>query len=142
MKSLMRSSSLAVLALALAGCTTPDPVPLKQGDLPPGFTAPTTPEMATAPVWPQAAWWDGFNAVELPDLEKTAQVENLDLLAAAARVLQAQANTGIAGSALFPSLNLSGQATRNGTNVKGVPGGNTGNTFGIGAQASYEVDLW
>lgn len=142
MKFLMRSSSLAVLTLVLAGCSTPPPVPLKPGDLPAAFTAPTTPDAANAPVWPATDWWTGFNAPELPALETTAKAENLDLLAAAARVVQAQANTGIAGSALFPALNATGQATRSGTNQKGVPGGNTGNTFGIGAQASYEVDLW
>ncbi|MEJ0026477.1 MAG: TolC family protein [Rhizomicrobium sp.] len=144
MKFLMRSSSLAVLALVVTGCSTPPPVPLKPGDLPAGFTAPTTPEMASAPVWPAADWWNGFNAPELPPLEKTAQAENLDLLAAAAVVLQAHANTGIAGSALFPSLGATGQAQRSGTKINGSSGGGevTNNTFGIGAQASYEVDLW
>ncbi|MEJ0041910.1 MAG: TolC family protein [Rhizomicrobium sp.] len=122
MKFLMRSSSLAVLALVVTGCSTPPPVPLKPGDLPAGFTAPATPEMATAPVWPTADWWNGFNAPELPALEKTAQVENLDLLAAAAVVLQAHANTGIAGSALFPSLSASGQAQRSGTKINGLSG--------------------
>ena len=142
MKFLMRSSSLAVLALVTAGCTTPPPVPLKPGDLPAGFTAPTTPEVANAPIWPATDWWTGFNSPELPGLETTARAENLDLLAAAARVVQAQANTGIAGSALFPVLNGTAQAQRNGNNAKGVPGGNTHNTFGVGAEASYEVDLW
>jgi len=142
MNFLMRTSSLAVLALLAAGCSTPPPVPLKPGDMPAGFTAPTTPDMANATVWPTTDWWKGFDTQELPALETTAQAENLDLLAAAARVVEAHANTGIAGSALFPSLSATGQAQRNGTNTKGVPGGNTHNTFGIGAQASYEVDLW
>lgn len=141
MKSLMRSSSLAVLALLAAGCSTPPPVALKPTDMPPGFTAPTTPEMADAAVWPAAEWWNGFNAAELPALETTAQKENLDLIAAAARVVQAHANSGIAGSTLLPTLNATGTAQRSGTN-KPTPGGNAHNTFGIGAQASYEVDLW
>ncbi len=143
MKFLMRTSSLAVLALALSACATPPPVPLKPGDVPPAFTAPTTPETATAPIWPATDWWTGFNAAELPGLETTAMAENLDLLAAAARVVEAQANTGIAGSALFPTLSGTATASRSGTNLRGLPGTtNTGNTFGIGAQASYEVDLW
>jgi len=142
MNILLRSSSLAVLALVAAGCTTPVPKALKEGDVPPAFTAPKTPDMANAPVWPATDWWNGFNAPELPALETTAKAENLDWLAAAARVVQAQANTGIANSALFPSLNLTGNASRSGTDAKGVPGGNTHNTFGIGGEASYEVDLW
>ena len=142
MNLLLRSSSMAVLALVAAGCTTPVPTAIKEGDVPAAFTAPKTPDMANAPVWPATDWWNGFSAPELPPLETTARAENLDWLAAAARVVEAQANTGIAGSALFPTLNLTGNAQRSGNNAKAVPGGNTHNTFGIGAQASYEVDLW
>jgi multidrug efflux system outer membrane protein len=138
MKLLMRSASVAVLALTAAACTTPPPQALHPGDVPPAFTAPTTPETATAPLWPTVDWWNGFNAPELPPLETTALSENLDLLAAAARVQQAQANSGIAGSALFPSLSGSGNATRAGSNIPGT----THNSFGVGAQASYEVDLF
>ena len=142
MKFLMRSTSLAVLTFALSACTTPAPVPLKTGDVPPAFTAPTTPETANAQLWPSTDWWTGFNASELPALETTAKSENLDLLAAAARVQEAQAQTGIAGSALFPSLNLTGNAQRSGTDAAGPPGSHAHNTFGVSAQASYEVDIW
>ena len=142
MKFLMRSASLAALALATSACTTPMPQTLRQGDVPPAFTAPTTPEMAGAPLWPATDWWTGFKAEELPALETTAKTENLDLQAAAARVVQAQANTGIAGSALFPFISGGASASRSGTNISGVPGGNTHNTYGVSAQASYEIDVW
>ena len=138
MKFLMRSASVAVLSLGAAACATPPPVALHPGDVPPAFTAPTTPETATAPVWPALDWWSGFNASELPPLEQTALAENLDLLAAAARVRQADATAGIAGAALFPSLSASGNAGRTGTNIPHT----TGNTFNVGGQASYEIDLW
>ena len=139
MKFLLRSTSVAALAFATSACTTPAPVPLKDGDVPKTFTAPVAKD---APTWPAPDWWSKLNAPELPPLESVAGEQNLDLLAAAARVVQAQAQTGIAGSALFPSINASGTAQRNGTSQKGVPGGNTHNTFGVSAQASYEVDLW
>jgi multidrug efflux system outer membrane protein len=139
MKRLLRSTSLIALTLAAAGCTTPPPVALKPGDVPPSFTSPAAKDAA---VWPTSDWWNGLNAPELPPLEKTAKEQNLDLIAAAARVLQAQAQTGIAGSALFPNVDATGTAQRKGTDAKGVPGGNTQNTFGVSAQASYEVDLW
>ena len=58
----------------------------------------------SAPVWPQADWWSKFGAEELAPLQETAQKENLDIAVAAARVLQAEANDGIALSALFPTL--------------------------------------
>ncbi|HEX4303455.1 MAG TPA: TolC family protein [Rhizomicrobium sp.] len=138
MTFLLRSASVAALALATAACTTPPPVPLKTGDVPPAFTAPTTPETATAPVWPALDWWSGFNASELPPLETTALAENLDLLAAAARVQQAHATSGIAGATLFPTLDGTATASRSGTSIPHT----TGNTFGVGGQASYEIDLW
>jgi NodT family efflux transporter outer membrane factor (OMF) lipoprotein len=81
----------------------------------------------------------------------TAQTNNLDLAAAAARVLQAQAQTEISGSALFPSLSLQGEAqrARNGqggfvTNNNQIVGTKpaTGNTFGLTLDASYELDFW
>jgi multidrug efflux system outer membrane protein len=139
MKFLLRSTSLAAAALATTACTTAPPVALKDGDVPPAFTAPA---VADQTAWPALDWWTSLNAPELPALETTAKEQNLDLLAAAARVLQAQAQTGIAGSALFPSIDATANATRSGSDRKGVPGGNTHNTFGASAQASYEVDLW
>src|SRR5438105_3227902 len=98
MKSLFRGAffrgvSASVLAASLAACTA-NPTPLdRPGDLPPGFTAPM---VKSAPVWPQADWWSQYGAQELVPLQETAQRENLDIAVAAARVLQAEANDGIA----------------------------------------------
>jgi NodT family efflux transporter outer membrane factor (OMF) lipoprotein len=139
MKFLLRSTSVAALALATAACSTPAPVALKDGDVPPAFTAPPA---AAAPSWPALEWWTALNAPELPALEVTAKEQNLDLLAAAARVLQAQAQSGIARSVLFPRIDATANAERSGTDRPGVPGGNTKNTASATAQASYEVDLW
>src|SRR5215469_2443369 len=149
MTFLMRTTSLAALALVVAGCTTPPPEALHPGDVPPTFTAPTTRETNTAPLWPTLDWWTGFRAPELPPLMNTALAENLDLLAALARVEQAQAQAGIAGSALFPTISANATASRNGTDRKAqinpitntlVKG--TSNTSTVGAAASYELDLW
>ena len=139
MNLMLRSMSLAALSIAAAACTTPAPVPLKEGDVPPSFTSPVEKD---ATVWPALDWWTSLNAPELPGLETMAKEQNLDLIAASARVVEAQAQTGIAGSALFPSINASGSALRKGSDIPAVPGGNTHNTFGVSAQASYEVDLW
>ena len=84
--------------------------PLDQpGRCAPAFTAPVADKQA--PIWPEANWWVNFKADELPALEDTAQKENLDLAAAAARVLQAEAQDGVAFSALLPTVNLQGQAS-------------------------------
>src|SRR6185295_8591830 len=149
MKLLLRSTSVIALALGIAGCETPIPQVLAPQHVPSNFTAPTA---RTAPVWPSANWWAGFGSTEMTGLITTAQTSNLDLAAATARVLQAEAQSEISGSALFPSLNLEGSAnrSRNGTggvifdpitgqqSVKSA----TGNAFGLSLNASYQLDLW
>ena len=118
MKSLFRGAflrgvSATVLSASLVACTA-NPQPLNRpGDLPPSFTAPND---TSAPVWPKAAWWAGFGSDELTPLEETAQKENLDIAQAAARVLQAEANDGVALAALFPTLGADIGVTRSGGN--------------------------
>ena len=137
MKSLIRSAffrgaSVAVLAATLAACTA-NPTPLdRPGDVPAAFTAPKD---TTAPVWPQSNWWASFGADELVPLQDTAQKENLDVAVAAARVLQAEANDGIALSALFPTLGGSIGDTRSGGNST-IP--RASNRFTAGLTASYQ----
>jgi multidrug efflux system outer membrane protein len=138
MKSLFRGAflrgvSASVLAASLAACSTPVPQPLdRPGDMPPAFTAPMD---KTAPLWPKADWWAGFKAEELAPLEETAQRENLDIAQAAARVLQAEANNGIALSAMFPTLGLGIGVTRSG-GTNSIPRART--AYNAGLTASYQ----
>jgi NodT family efflux transporter outer membrane factor (OMF) lipoprotein len=145
MKSLFRGAflrgvSATVLAASLAACTA-NPTPLdRPGDLPEQFTAPME---KSAPVWPQANWWAGFGTDELAPLQETAQKENLDIAMAGARVLQAEANDGVALSALFPTLGGSIGVTRQGANTPSLnpyTGGPSRayNRFTAGLTASYQ----
>jgi multidrug efflux system outer membrane protein len=137
MKSLYRGAflrgvSATVLSASLVACTA-NPQPLNRpGDLPPSFTAPSD---KTAPVWPKAAWWAGFGSDELTPLEETAQKENLDIAQAAARVLQSEANDGVALAALFPSLGANIGGSRSGGNSS-IPRAHT--AFNAGLTASYQ----
>jgi NodT family efflux transporter outer membrane factor (OMF) lipoprotein len=147
MKAIFRGLSVSMIALAAAGCTTPNPTPLdKPGDVPPAFTAPVVDKQA--PIWPEANWWMNFRSDELPALMQTAQKENLDLAAAAARVLQAEAQDGVAFSNLLPTVNLQGNANRQrtsagSTSTNGLGGvSRTFNSFGAGVAASYSADFW
>src|SRR5690242_18783348 len=149
MKSLFRGAFLrgvsatvlsATLGVSLAACSTANPQPLNRpGDLPPSFTAPSD---KSAPVWPKAAWWAGFGSDELTPLEETAQKENLDIAQAAARVLQAEANDGVALSALFPTLGASFDANRSGVNTPSFSNPSRArNSFSAGFTASYQQGL-
>jgi NodT family efflux transporter outer membrane factor (OMF) lipoprotein len=141
MKNVVLLSSAAVVALALAGCATQVPQQLTATNVPSTFTAPVTPN---APIWPQADWWKGFGSDELDGLVDTAQTDNLDLAAAIAQVLQAQADAEIAGSALFPQIGVSGDATRQNTpKSQRIPGlKSTSNSFDLGLSGSWALDIW
>ena len=140
MNPIFRGLSVSLFALTAAACTTPNPQPLsRDGDVPPAFTAPIADQ---SPVWPETNWWINFHADELPALEETAQRENLDLAAAAARVIQSEANAGVAFSALLPTVNLQGGATRTGTRPSTPGGSTTSNLLTGGLAASYEIDFW
>ena len=137
MKSLFRGAflrgvSACALSVALVGCTA-NPTPLdRPGDVPTAFTAPAD---KSAPLWPQGNFFASFGADELAPLESTAQKENLDIAIYAARVLQAEAQDGIALSALFPSLGGSIGPTRSGGNSS-FPKAST--RWAAGLSASYQ----
>src|SRR5580704_3876311 len=80
----------ALAALFVAGCATRVPQVLNASMIPKQFTGPATP---TAPLWPDASWWQEFRDPQLTNLVATAQTNNLDLTAAAMRVLQAAAQS-------------------------------------------------
>ena len=139
MKTIFRGLSVSLLALVAAGCSTPNPTALdKPDDVPVAFTGPVAME---APIWPDANWWVNFKAEELPALEDTAQKQNLDLAAADARVLEAQAQDEAAFAPLLPTLNGNAGATRKGTPLSSTREVDS-NAFTAGLAASYQLDFW
>jgi len=152
MNRFLMSASAGVLALVASGCATPVPQALKTTDVPAaGFTAPI---IADAQVWPKTDWWTTFGSPEMAGLVTDAQANNLDLAAAYARVLQAEAQAGISRSALFPQLGGSFDASRQGSHGRSVttgPGGGvtttsgpftSSNSFNLGLNASYQLDIF
>jgi outer membrane protein, multidrug efflux system len=128
-------ASVAVWALALAACQS-TPVAMAPEEMPKAFTAPQTADAVDA--IPSAEWWKSFKNDEMTDLVAQAREGNLDLAIYAARVEQARAQTGMKWADLFPSLSLAGSGTRSGANE----GHTAGNSFGLTATASYELDFW
>ena len=95
---------------------------------------------------PRGAWWTLFNDPQLNDLESKLEHSNLSLQAAFARLQQARAQYRIARADLFPSLNSGPSATRERFSANAprfLPGfPTTYNDFILGADFSYEIDLW
>ncbi|MFT3804299.1 MAG: efflux transporter outer membrane subunit [Burkholderiaceae bacterium] len=90
-----------------------------------------------------ADWWRAFGSAELDALIARARAANHDVAAAAARVAQARARSGIAAAGLRPVVDASAEATR-----VAAPGGSRDGDerivdgFALGLAARYEVDLW
>jgi outer membrane protein, multidrug efflux system len=139
-------SALAVLLFApgLAGCflgtERPDPaipIPARYREAPRG--------PADAAV-PALDWWRGFRSKELTGLIEEAQTLNLDIAVAIAQIIQADAQAGIAGAPLLPSV--SGLATAERFRQPASPLGGTAigpitsSQYNVGLTASYIIDLW
>ena len=136
-----------LILLIVAGCTT----------LGPDFK---TPEAPVAAEWTEVdqemlsnqpavhpEWWIVFNDPVLNQLIETAQSQNLTLRSAGLRVLQAQAQLGIATGSKYPQVQqLSGSAnevkiSENGADNTPLLEDNFG-LYNLGFGLSWEVDFW
>ncbi|MDR3536854.1 MAG: TolC family protein, partial [Acetobacteraceae bacterium] len=104
---LVRAAVAVPAALLLAGCDLGPDDRHPDLELPVAYRA--TPATAAA-AWPAIDWWRGFRAPELDRLIAAAQAQNFDIAAAVARVRQADAQLRIAGAALLPTLDGTGNA--------------------------------
>jgi multidrug efflux system outer membrane protein len=131
--------ALPLVGVLLAGCSTPVPQSLPPRMLPKTFTGP---EANNAPVWPEASWWKGFQDDELASLIADAQTGNRDLAVAAAHVMEAEAQTTIARSALFPQVNGGAGHVNSGCSGQSCQDFGNQKAFNLTFNASYELDVW
>jgi NodT family efflux transporter outer membrane factor (OMF) lipoprotein len=143
----LRAAGVAALMAPLLGC--------KVG---PDFKEPTAP---VAQQWLEsgdpavrrdrahdADWWTVFHDPTLDRLIRTAYDQNLTLLAAGTRVLQARATLGVAVGEFYPQTQQLGanvgynQASR--TDAVSNPLHELGNYWraSLGAQIAWELDVW
>jgi NodT family efflux transporter outer membrane factor (OMF) lipoprotein len=95
-----------------------------------------------AQVWPDAYWWRGFGDAQLTALVEQAQGQNRDLAVVAARVMQAEAQTTIQRSALFPEVTGGPNYQAGGCRGFSCQQYSAGKAFGLQFTASYELDFW
>ena len=137
---------LAVLCLALSssGCLLTKDLPDPALDIPQGYKAARSGNALGAP--PTLDWWRGFRSRELTTLMEEAQTVNLDIAAATARFIQADAQARIAGAALLPVLQGNGSETysrTSGSSASGLTnGGREVVNYSASLSASYELDFW
>ncbi len=155
------AAGMTAIALALAGCAVG-----------PNYSRPSAPTPTTykeVEGWTQAQpsdamdkgeWWTIFNDPVLNDLEAKVTVSNQNLKAAEANYRQALALLDEQRATLFPSVNLTGSATRSKSASSGfsttgaTTGTTTGTTFSSGSSnqtynqysaklgATWDLDVW
>jgi outer membrane protein, multidrug efflux system len=137
-----------VLSPGLSGCILGTERPDLNLDVPVAYRAGPKSEAAADKAPPALDWWRGFRSSELTSLMDAAQINNLDIAVAVAQIIQADAQVGVSGAALLPTVSGNASAERqkqSGANSivsgQGV-GGTTFNTFGTGLTASYILDFW
>jgi multidrug efflux system outer membrane protein len=131
------ASALSVLLFGpvLSGCILGSERPELNLDVPANYRE--APRVAPDAAVPALDWWRGFRSAELTTLMEAAQIYNLDIAVAIAQVVQADAQVGVSGAPLLPSLTGNGLAER----IKD-PGLPPISQFSLGLTASYMVDFW
>src|SRR5580704_4712075 len=152
-RSIRIASALSVLVLApgLSGCILGSERPDLNLEVPATYreesrASRSAPDTSV----PAADWWRGFRSSELTGLMESAQIYNLDIAVAVAQIVQADAQVGISGAPLLPSLTGTATAERIRTAASsggsggglGPSGPTTFSQYNLGLTASYMVDFW
>ncbi|HRP19925.1 MAG TPA: efflux transporter outer membrane subunit [Alicycliphilus sp.] len=140
--------SLPIALTLLAGCASAPPYQRPAIALPAQFKQATTAAQDAGiwrPVQPQdapapEAWWRLYADPDLDRLQQQAASANPGIAQAVARLRAAQAAVAGSRAGLLPSLGASGTATR--ARSATGSGGGTNNSYSLGLNASWELDLW
>ena len=142
------SVAAALMSLGLSACSlapaykTPD-VPVAEQ-----YANAATPwtEAKPADHIDRNGWWKLYGDPRLDELQAKLVANNATLAAALAHYEQSEAFTRQVRAGLFPQIGLNGNATRNRESdtrpLRGATSPAYYNSYTIGAQLDYEVDLW
>lgn len=139
-----------LFAAPLGGCLLTDrPDPAL--DIPANYRAGPKSAAAAEAALPPIDWWRDFRSRELISLIEEARTANLDIAAAVARIVQADAQSRVVGAALLPTVGLNGGATRSRSSqsssssfsTAGLSSGSSEQTsYSASLSGSYEIDFW
>lgn len=128
---------ILVLSTLLASCAAgPDyrPATINELGVPEAYTSGPGAPLSEAEL---ASWWVRFNDPALNGMVERAIASNLDIAQAQARLRQAREATVQAGADLLPTVSAAGRGGRNATSR-----GNDTNSFSLGLDAGWQVDLF
>ena len=133
-------AAAVALALVLSGCSLGPRY--RRPSIPPPLAWKTPPASGMPQAWPSADWWNGFHSAELTRLITAGRSANDDLVAAIARVREANAQVRISSAPLLPSLDASGNGSRQRQISPSSGNSLLYNEFTAGLDAAYELDFW
>ena len=137
--------SVLGLLLPLGGCLVGQEKPDAALDVPNTYLTRTRNADAALPT---PDWWRGFRSKQLTELIEESLTSNLDIAAAIARIVQADAQARVAGAPLLPNVGLNSGYTRSrssqstGTVPQTSSGASERNLYSASLTASYEIDFW
>jgi outer membrane protein, multidrug efflux system len=136
------ASPLALgIVAALAACAHPSE-PGRLPETPAAFREADPARQDAAIEMPaNGAWWLVFSDPQLDDLIRRAEGNNFTIRLAVARLVEARAIQKATAAAQWPVVGLSFNATRQGGPLTNAAG-STGTLFILGANLSYEADLF
>lgn len=140
-----RRLPVAIGALVLAGCMVGPDYERPNVALPGTYPSVEATGAGGAPVQPD--WWRLFGDTTLDGLVEAALADNVDVFQAVARIEEADANLRVVNAALFPEVDLSGNANRTAYSnaVASPPSPGTPsvrNDLRLTLNSSFEVDFW
>ncbi|WP_407178863.1 efflux transporter outer membrane subunit [Bradyrhizobium sp. STM 3562] len=153
-RKLRPAAALFALAISpgLSGCILGLERPELNLEVPANYRA--APKADADASVPALDWWRGFRSAELTSLMDEAQLHNLDIAVAIAQIVQADAQVGVSGAALLPTVSGSASAERQhfGSTSRSASslssgtftgsGSSTFSTFSTSLTASYILDFW
>ncbi len=138
--------ALLLLGPALSGCILGTERPELNLEVPANYRE--APRRTADAAVPALDWWRGFRSAELTSLMEDAQIFNLDIAVAVAQIVQADAQAGVSGAPLLPSVTGTATAEREHLASQSAGGGlgsggaSTFSQFNMGLTASYMLDFW
>jgi NodT family efflux transporter outer membrane factor (OMF) lipoprotein len=144
----LRLFAAAAVTLSLAGCMMVGPDYVRPSAPAPGQWMESGEATISHEHADYSAWWTVFGDPTLTTLVETAYRQNPSLQAAGARVLEAEANRGIAIGTLYPQLQEAAgdysYATLSKNRANQVAPGfdSTFSDWSVGLDAAWELDFW
>ena len=143
LKSTSRYSVLLMAAWFLTGCALSPDIGMGGEAVRPSLPKQWQNQISTSDDKIKTAvstdWWQGFGNPELNQLVATASIQSYDLISAVARVTQAEAQSRVSASGLWPTLSASFGSSRTGLLKES---GYSNKSHSLGLKASYELDFW